>query len=135
MKAVSPKQTEPYVCKSERDLKKTEQTKFHTTILSAEQQEYVDNFTGYQGDHGYVLTLGTSNLLALHMGLKDIENLPDDKGNDIKIVRDNTKAKLPGGIYPIKMKIIDQIPKAARDEVAVHIKNYSKLGDSEAKNS
>ncbi|NRA94187.1 MAG: hypothetical protein HRU26_16185 [Psychroserpens sp.] len=137
MKAVSTKVPFDFVCSFEDKLPKEEKTVFKCLSLTADQEAALDNIIGYQATDGsgYVLTMGKSNLLALHMGLVEIENLPDGKGGTIKIERDNKLPKVPGGLHPIKQSILDQIRKDARDEIALEIKSGAKLGDSDSKNS
>lgn len=134
MKAVSPNQTINFVVEDELKLKPEEQTVFVHSHLSAEQAAYIDDNTGYQGNDGYVVTMGRASLLALHLCLKEILNFTDEKGKVIKLERDKTKGKLPGGIRPIKMEILDLIPKKYRTEIAESIKKGEHLEEDEAKN-
>ena len=136
MKAISPNQTFKYIMKSERELPPEEQTVFHCNLLSAEQEALVDDNTGVSTKDGYQLTIGTSNLLALHLGLFKIENMADADGNPFQLKRDETKAKdtLPKVGRPWLMSCIDRIPREARDEVAVAIKTGGELEDETVKN-
>ena len=137
MKAANPNAEYNYICKADRDLPESEQTTFVLTHLTAEQNYKLDDVSGISGDDGFIITLGTSNLLAIHMGLKAVKNLVDEKsGNEIELKRDETKGKktLPGVGRPWKMNLIDKIPKDARDEIALVIKNGGELTEAEAKN-
>lgn len=134
MKAISPNQTINFIVEDELKLKPEEQTVFVHSYLSAEQSSYIDDNTGYQGDQGYVVTMGKAGLLTLHMCLKEILNFTDEKGKVIKFERDETKRKLPGGIRPIKMEILDLIPKKYRTEIVESIKKSEHLEEEETKN-
>ena len=137
MKKVSPNQTKEIVCPWEKNLPVEEQTIFVISNLSAEQEAFLDDNLGYQGDVGYVLTLGKANLLALHMGLKEVKNLLGDDGENLTLKRDESKAKngIPGVGRPWEMKGINEIAKRARDYVSTQIKEGAKLDEAEAKNS
>ena len=134
MNAVSPNQTINFVVEDEQKLKPEEQTVFVHSYPSAEQSAYIDDHGGYSGPNGYIVTVGSQNLLAIHLCLKEIKNLPDEKGDSIKLERDKTKRKLPAGMFPIKMEVLDRIPKDYRDELSGSIKKGAKLEEEEAKN-
>lgn len=137
MKRLSPKSTFKVVCPWEKNLPIEEQTVFICSYLDAEQQGFLDNHSGYNGANGYVLEIGTTNLMALHMGLKEIENYPNESGEPFKLVRDQTAKKdtFPGVGRPWLMSNINEIEQRARNYVAQQIKTNGKLEEEEAKNS
>jgi len=137
MKAISPNGTFNFIDPSERNNKPEDQTTFVCSYLSVEQESLLDDNMGYQGPEGYNLTIGKSNLLALHMGLKEILNFPDENGNPVELKRDETKFSkaLPGVGRPWQMDILDRIPKETRDNVANAIKAGARLDEAETKNS
>jgi len=134
MKAVSPKQDYEYILKAERELPREEQTIFTLSHLSAAQEQFLSDKQGYQTDEGFVFTLGTSNIIALHLGLKKVVNFLNENGGEVEIERDEKKAYLPGKVRPIKLEFFDKLAKDDRDEVANVIKNGGELKDAELKN-
>jgi len=135
MKAVNPRSTFEYVLRSERDLPKSEQTIFVCSFLTVEQEAKLEDCSGYQSENGYVLTIGSSNLMALHLGLKEIINMPDADGNTPVLKRDETYRKdyLPGVGRPWKINVLEQIESDARAEIAIAIKRGASITADEAK--
>jgi len=137
MKAVAPSQSIDFVIPDEMKLPKEEQTVFVITPLTVDQQQILDDNSGYTGEGGYYLTVGKSNLLALHMGLKEVRNLPDENGKDVVLERDPTRLKnsFPVVGRPWTTESLGKIPIEARDIVARKIKDGATLEKSELKNS
>ena len=71
------------------------------------------------------------------MGLRELKQFADEKGEPLVLKRDETKRKnaLPGVGRPWQMDTIDRIPKEIRDEVAGIIINGGDLTEEETKNS
>jgi len=137
MKAISPKTTFDYVCKCDRDLPKEDQTIWELSHLTAEQEAYLEDRTGaLNNDGGYQVSVGSVNLIALHMGLKGVRGFYDENGNKADLVRDERKAKkLPGGLRPWTDKSLSMIHKDERDELADVIRQTGVLDEEELKNS
>lgn len=135
MKALTPGSTFDYIDEIDKDLPVDEQTVFICKYLTTAQRQILDDAIGYQTDEGLVLTLGTSNLLAIHLGLAEIRNFHDAQGNPVELKRDKKAAKrLPGVGRPWDLEVIDLIPKDVLDRVAKAIKNGGELDEDEAKN-
>jgi hypothetical protein len=135
MKAVSSKSTYDYVCKCDRELPEAEQTVCEMGYLTLEQEAFLDDKLGFVTDSGYSVNLGSSNLTALHLGLKGMRNFNDENGEPIVLQRDDTKAKkLPGVGRPWKESQLSKIAKVNRLEMAEVIKNGGEITEEEAKN-
>jgi len=135
MKAVSVNSTTDYICKCDRGLPKEEQTVFKIRSLSVEQEAVLEDALGQVKQGGdFAVNLGSQALLALNLGLENVENLTGPKGKAVKMERDERKALLKGGVRPWKDESLSQIPRAERNEVAQFIINGGQLTETEAKN-
>lgn len=132
MKGISPKDTFDFVCKEDRDKPPEEQTIFVCSYLTVDQEALIDDKLGVVTDDGYQVSLGSTALLTLHMGLQDIKNLQVD-GEPVKLERDRTQKKRCG-VHPWKSDCLSKIPKAARTEIAEAIRNGGELSEEERKN-
>lgn len=128
MKAVSTKGTFDYVLEADKELPESEQTICVCSYLTIEQVESLQNRSQEN--------FGTTLLSILHMGLKDIKNFFDDKGEPIKMERDQSKkADVPGVGRPWKSSCLEFISEADRIELAGAIRNAQNLSEEEVKNS
>jgi len=135
MKAVNSKTTENYIAECDRDLPESEQTIFKIRQLTVEQEAHIEDELGRVNQGGeFAINLGTQALLALNLGLADVENLVDDSGQAITMERDETKRYLPGKIRPWKNDSLSKIPRAVRNEVAQYIINNGKISGETEKN-
>lgn len=136
MKAVSPKTTYEYVPKCDRELPPDEQTVAVFSHLTIEQEAYLDDRTGsLDADGGYQITMGSQNLLALHMGLKELRNFHDPDGNLVELQRDqNKKANLPEVGRPWKTSQLSFIEKSVRQEFAEVIRKGGEIEEEDRKN-
>lgn len=133
MKGVSPQDTFEHICKEDQDKPTDEQTIFVCSYLDIDQEADVDNKSGFVTDDGYQVALGTTVLLALHYGLKEVKNLHVE-GEAVELKRDQGAKKLKGGIRPWRSVDLSKIPKSARQEIAEAIRGSGELKDEERKN-
>jgi len=133
MKGVSPKDTFDYICKDDRKLPKKDQTVFKLAHLTIEQEADLDDQLGRVTDDGYQVSIGSTALLALHYGLKDVRNLDVD-GKEVELKRDERAKKLKGGVRPWRSDCLSAIPKTARTELSDAIKEGGELTGEERKN-
>ena len=133
MKGVSPQDTFEYVCKKDRDLPKEEQTVFVLAYLDLDQEADLDDKLGAVTDAGYQVNIGSTTLLALHYGLREVRNL-DVKGAPVVLERDQAKKQLRGGVRPWKHAGLSKIPKSARTELSEVIRAGGELSEDERKN-
>lgn len=132
MRALDIKDTRDYIPECDRNLPENEQTVFVLKTLSAKDQAIVDDKTGsVDAEGGYKITVGTQNLLLIHLGLVDVRNFKDSNGNDVKLTRSD---KLINGIHEISNDFIIRIPKDIRSEIAYAIRKGYQLEDEEVKN-
>lgn len=136
MKAINPHGTWEYICLDDRELPEEEQTKWPINHLNVVQQDRIaDNQSINEIDGTSRVTMGRALTLALHMGLNQPINFPDENGKDVILERDEKAGKLPGGVKPWKIESLDRIPKEVRKELALVILKDGELEIDEAKNS
>jgi hypothetical protein len=134
MLAIDPSEdTWEYICECDRGLSEDNQTVFVLKHLSPKEEARLEDALGQvDSDGGYKLNLGSQARLALDMGLKDVRNFKDSKGNDVSIQR--SKKQLSGLYYPLEDKFLTRIPKAQRTELANAISKGPKLSEEDEKN-
>jgi len=123
MKAIEPGKQVEFICKSERDLDKKEQTIFLVEYLTASEnaklRDDLYDVTGAGKARKETLKTGTVELKALRMGLKGWKNFTDAKGEQISFNIDKID------------DMIDMIPPEARSEIADFIRGESALDEGE----
>lgn len=117
------------------DVDKENPRKVIYSALSVSQDALLDDLQSEVTETGFKLNTGKVNLMALHLGLKKMENFFDREGNQIKLERDQNKANnLPGVGRPWKENALNYIPKYERLCIAERIKAGTDLSEEEAKN-
>jgi len=136
MEFISPKSTFKYILKCDRDKPEEEQTIWHFFNLTADEEAVLSDSLGQvkSGSGDFAVNLGTQGLIALDLGLAEIEN-GNFNGNPVVLERNiqkspikNTKKK------PWKRDVLDMIPKEERSELASVAINGGELEEEERKN-
>ena len=120
MKAVSINQIEKVVHDSEKNLVPEEQTIFVLKPLSLSEQALLKDKNRF-ADGELVLSAGQIEILSLHLGLENVENLIELDNNrqevEVKFERDETKKYIKGisrKIRPWKDECLEKIPADVR---------------------
>ena len=134
MRAVSSEQTWIHIFEEEEKLPEHEQTKFHLKVLDIEEEGFLDDNLGTMTDDGYSLKLGKQEILALDIGLANVENLMGDDGQPVMFERDVKLKQIRPKLHPWRRDHLSKIPKAKRRALARLIVDGPKLKEAERKN-
>lgn len=136
MEFISPKSTFKYILKCDRDKSEEQQTIWHFFYLTAEEEALISDKLGQVKEGGdFAINLGTQGMLALDLGLAEIENgFCDNK--PVILERDETRKYIPNTKKrPWKRTILDMIPQKERQELANVAINSGELEEEDRKNS
>lgn len=125
MKCVNPEARDKMVAPGDEKLPAAEQTVFHMTQLTQEEQVFLTDIQG----------TGSRIEFALHLGLASVDNFIGPDGKVVKLERDRTKREIVGDKKPWLQEQLVLIPFGIQDKVAGRILRGVGLTETEAKNS
>lgn len=129
--ALNPNTEFDYVLESQRDDKKQDQIIWKLKMLSAKEDELLDNaWSLVEGE--MKLNLGTQTRLALDIGLVGVENFFYADGTPVTIER--STRKMHGFVRQLTDETLSAIPKEVRGELAKAIMEGSQIGEEDVKN-
>jgi hypothetical protein len=130
--AIDPQSTFSFVSSIQDGASEEDIVTFELKHLSAREESFLEDKLGHIRDGDFHINLGSQNRLALDIGLVEVHNFKDNKGNTVVVERKKEKVHI--GFYPLKDEFLDRIPKVVRNEIAQAIMAGNKLEDQDLKN-
>ncbi len=90
-----------------------------------------DSLAILQGEADIRPQIGTYQLDMVALGLRDVENFTDDKGEPVKLVFDTIKIGGAFNVRKVRGDVLDKIPRPALLELARRIGELTELSPEE----